>query len=306
MTNLELEREFFAELSKETKIEIVVRQCAYLVVGVHEEIERLIALKQVPQTPEASVSRHFRKNCGKVKTLVTKLKELKEEAVRLGPNELPRFLFSKFGTAFDWMCKDIRRYFGPVETGGLECVCRLQDAFHDFKDQCRPSTQCDEVIDGPTFASVMKERFAQVEKCCREVANAIEVVEERRAMEADQEYQRVASGKGRSLFGRTDVEYREVKLLDATHLRLFGEVFEITSRACWRILDNWLEAHFADEPFRVTQVELEKFTTPDGRRLRTYIHRQTLEEVGHPRRGNSHYTGYGEFRRPTPENVETV
>lgn len=291
------EQEFFESLRRETKIEILIREGAYYLCDIRDEIDRKRQSDEVPMSEDDSLSRHFGKCCGKVKNLAAKMWELTEEAIRIGPNQLPVMLFAKFGPAFEWIIKELSRYFADDEEG-LNVTLDFRDAFRAYKGEFRSESQTDDNPDAKRFADTLRTAMKNLEAKGKIVARRIEVIEERKALAKDASYQKLANGKGCSSFGQIGQLYKGIMVVDPTHISLYGTVLEITSRACWNLLDEWLEAHFSDVMFEVRRRQLEKFSSSDGIKLRRFIYLQTREEVGQPRRGNAIYTGFGEFRQP--------
>ena len=293
----EKERRFFERIDSETKIEIVVRQCALCASAVHWTVVEILKGKGYPPSEEESPANHFNPRCRKVCSLIGKLRELKDEAIKLGPDSLPPLLFRELGPAIEWLVKDVRAYLREYDTED-NVTYDFRDSFLAFKEQFRPESRKEEIVDKATFADVLNGLFATLEADGRAVARMIEVVEDRRAEKSKTQVRNRVPGKGRSGFEQLGVEYKGVKVKDGITLVLFGEQFEVTSRSCWRILDGWLSCHFADVPFRATRNELDKFKTGGCRGLTNYIHLETLEEVGRPRRGNARYTGMARFVKP--------
>lgn len=290
------EQECFEDLRRETRIELIIREGALYLCDIRDEIDRKRTVDEVPESDSESLSRHFGKGCGRVRNLTMKMRELTDEAIKIGPDQLPKLLFSKFGPAFEWVIKELCRYFADDEEG-RSVTFDFRDAFRAYKEEFRSESQSDDNPDRETFARTLRAALATLEAKGRIVARRIEMLEERKALAKDAEYQKKATGKGSSSFDRIGQLYKGVMVVDPTHISLFGNVLEITSRSCWNLLDGWLEAHFSDVMFEVKRHQLEKFGSADGIKLRRYIYLQTREEVGQPRRGNAIYTGFGEFRK---------
>lgn len=292
------EGEFFASLRRETPIEIAVRTASLALANVHDELVELTSTGRIPETPSESPARHFRKGCPTLRTLCTEFKIFEDELIKLGPENVPALLFSKLSQAFHWTTKAVRHYLDRYEPTS-DPSSAADTTFDEIKALCRPDTQPDG-LDAATFTDELRRKFKTLLDAALQIAQLIQVTEEKRAVERDRAAGRrhrklLPQGKGFSHFTRIGEEYKGVRLADATHLHLFGTCLEITGQANWNMIDGWLAAHFADRPFEVTTKELEKLTTADEKKLRTYVHQETLEEVGRRRERNRRYTGRAWF-----------
>lgn len=297
------EADFFEALQRETPVEISVRTSALALANIHSEICEIEATGRIPDGESDSPARHFRPACAKLCDFFTEFRDFKNAIIKLGPDELPDRILSKLGPAFNWVMKDVRRYLDCLRKG-KDPTLELCIAFDEFQAVCTPSTRSESIVN-QNFEDRVNEIYGKIVDAALHVAKSIENEEERRAAERDlalnrtRQCHRLPKGKGFSHFGDLGAEYKGIKVVDETHLSLYGTVLEVTSQVNWNKLDGWLKAHFADEPFAVTTKDLEKFGTPDEKKLRSFIHQETLEEAGRRRVRNCRYTGRGWFLPPT-------
>jgi len=298
------EEEFFEQLMIETPIEISVRSTAMSVAKLRQEVIKHCCGELVAESTDSSFSRYFKRGCKQFRSLHSELRDFNREIVKLGPFGIPAMLFSKLGPALQWTFKDIRRYL-------LDCNCDDEPvtaaklAFENYKANCRPETQSDGVNER-NFPEVQNALFTKLETCGFRLAAAIEAADERRAAERERKNgvaslsrkHLLASGKGYSHFQQIGQEYKGVKVLDTTTLVLYGNVIDITAQGTWNFLDACLAAHFADKHFEVKLSNLQNLTTTDEKKLKTFIHRETIEESGQKRVGNCKYTGFAWFQEP--------